>query len=158
MKIIPILLLLLLAGGCAKSLQPDNYADRIATTILDVNTFLVSYPGSTTGETDRIVDLTLLKSADTALAYGFNYFIIVKTREPVASDKASDSVADQVDSYLRDNDYAATVAGGVTYLHATPGVTNTIVCFTEKPQGFSYIALILKATLRGKYNMNQLSG
>jgi hypothetical protein len=156
MKIIPIILLLLLAGGCARPLQPDNYAERITASRLDADTFLVSFRGRAASTPDRTVDLTLLKSAETALENGFNYFIIVKTSE--SGHTASGSNGGQVESYLQNSGYEPTVVGAVTYSHADPGSMNTIVCFREKPQGFSYIALILKASLRAKYKLNRVSG
>ena len=159
MKIIQSLLLLLLLNACAKPLQPENYAERISTTRLDQDSFLISYRGSVTAGSDKIVDLTLLKSAETALENGFNYFVIVKTSESVSTRTYTtpESSVGQVDSYLKDSEHEATVVGDKTYQHADPGAVNTIVCFQEKPRGFSYIALFLKASLRDKYQLNQLS-
>ena len=159
MKIILSVLLLLLLNACAKPLQPENYAERISTTRLEQNSFLVAYRGSSVSGADEVVDLTLLKSAETALENGFNYFVIVKTSESASTGTYTppDSSVGQVDNYLQDSGYAATVVGDKTYLHADPGAVNTIVCFEEKPQGFSYIALFLKASLRDKYKLNRLS-
>ena len=156
MKIILSVLLLLLLNACAKPLQPENYAERISTTRLDQDSFLVAYRGSAVARADKIVDLTLLKSAETALENGFNYFVIVKTSESVSTGAytAADSSVGQVDNYLQDSGYEATIVGDKTYLHADPGAVNTIVCFREKPRGFSYIALFLKASLRDKYQLN----
>jgi len=159
MKIIQSLLLLLLLNACARPLQPENYAERISTTRLDQDSFLVAYRGSTVSNADKVVDLTLLRSAETALENGFNYFVIVKTNESVSTGAYTtpDSSVGQVDNYLQDSGYEATVVGDKTYLHADPGAVNTIVCFREKPRGFSYIALFLKASLRDKYQLNRLS-
>ena len=156
MKIIQSVLLLLLLNACAKPLQPENYAERISTTRLEQNSFLVAYRGSAVTGADKVVDLTLLKSAETTLENGFNYFVIVKTSESASTGTYTppDSSVGQVDNYLQDSGYEATVVGDKTYLHADPGAINTIVCFREKPQGFSYIALFLKASLRDKYKLN----
>jgi hypothetical protein len=158
MKIIISVLLLLLLNACAKPLQPENYAERISATRLDQDAFLVAYRGSAVAGSDKIVDLTLLRSAETALENGFNYFVIVKTNESVSTGAytAPDSSVGQVDNYLQDGGYEPTVVGDKTYLHADPGAVNTIVCFREKPLGFSYIALFLKASLRDKYQLNRL--
>lgn len=158
MKIILPVLLLLLLNACAKPLQPENYAERISATRLDQDSFLVSYRGSAVAGSDRVVDLTLLRSAETALENGFNYFVIVKTSESASTEAYTppDSSVGQVDNYLQDSGYEATVVGDKTYLHVDPGAVNTIVCFREKPRGFSYIALFLKASLRDKYQLNQL--
>jgi len=158
LKIILSVLLLLLVNACAKPLQPENYAERISTTRLEQNSFLVAYRGSTVTVEDKVVDLTLLKSAETALENGFNYFVIVKTSEstPTGTYTQPDSDVGQVDNYLQDSGYEPTVVGDKTYFHADPGSVNTIVCFREKPRGFSYIALFLKASLRDKYQLNRL--
>ena len=158
MKFIQSLLLLLLLNACAKPLQPENYAERISTTRLDQDSFLVAYRGSTVSAADKIVDLTLLRSAETALENGFNYFVIVKTNESAATGAYTtpDSSIGQVDNYLQDGGYEATVVGDKIYPHADPGAVNTIICFKDKPQGFSYIALFLKASLRDKYGLNRL--
>ena len=159
MKFIQSVLLLLLLNACAKPLQPENYAERISTTRLEQNSFLVAYRGSAATGADKVVDLTLLKSAETTLENGFNYFVIVKTSESALTGTYTppDSSVGQVDNYLQNSGYEPTVVGDKTYLHADPSAVNTIVCFREKPRGFSYIALFLKASLRDKYQLNRLS-
>ncbi|MCP4875774.1 MAG: hypothetical protein GY896_09920 [Gammaproteobacteria bacterium] len=160
MKILRLSLLLLLLSACAKPLQPENYAERISTTRLDENIYLISYRGSTVNANDKHIDLTLLKSAETALEKGFNYFVIVKTSESVKTRAFTtpDNNIGQVDNNLGDGGYETTVFEGNTYVHTNPGVTNTIVCFKDRPQGFAYIALFLKASLRSKYKLNRIPG
>ena len=159
MKAIPLFLLLLFLNACATSLQPDNYAERISSQKLDHNTFVISWQGSTVTGGDRAVDLTLLKSAETALQNGFNYFVIVATGESVKTTAYTtpENSNGQLDNYLQDVGYEATVVGTNTYHHADPGAINTIVCFKEKPGGFAYAALFLKATLRHKYQLDRVS-
>jgi hypothetical protein len=139
MKVFYSVLLLLLLNACAKPLQPDNYGDLISSTQVDQDTFQVSSPGSANSEDEKSVDLSLLRSAEVALKNGFNYFVIVK----------SDG--------LENSAYEATTYGGESYAHSDPGTTNTIVCFKEKPQGFAYVALFVKASLRAKYNLDQVA-
>ena len=139
MKVFYSILLLLLLNACAKPLQPDNYGDLIASTQLDHHTFQVSSPGSASSEDEKSIDLSLLRSAEVALENGFNYFVIVK------SDNQENSA------------YDATTYGGESFTHSDPGATNTIVCFKEKPQGFAYVALFVKASLRAKYQLDQVT-
>ena len=47
------------------------------------------------------------------------------------------------------------VHNGIRYYHASPASSNTIVCFKRKPQGFAYVALFVKASLRAKYGLDQ---
>jgi hypothetical protein len=159
MKVIPFVLLLLFLNACAKPLQPDNYAERISSARLDHNSFIISYQGSTVTDGDRVVDLTLLKSAETTLQNGYNFFVIVATGESVktAAYNSPENSNGQIDNYLQDVGYEPTVVGANTYHHADPGAINTIVCFKERPQGFAYAALFLKATLRHKYRLDRVS-
>ena len=159
MKVIPLFLFLLFLGACAKPLQPDNYAARVSTQKLDHNSYIISYRGSTLTDGDRAVDLTLLKSAEITLQNGFNYFVIVPTGESVktAAYNSPENSNGQIDNYLQDVGYEPTVVGANTYHHADPGAINTIVCFKERPRGFAYAALFVKATLRHKYKLDRVS-
>jgi len=152
MKVIPLVLLLLLLGACAKPLQPDNYPEQISSTQLDNNTFQVSYPGSTNSADEKTIDLALLRSAEVALANGFNYFVIVNNGE---SDADALKASGQDESGLENIAHEPTLYRGKRYVHANPDATNTIVCFQEKPDGFAYVALFVKATLRSKYQLDQ---
>jgi len=136
-------LLILLLAGCAKPLQPDNYADRISSTWLDAHRFVVAYPHTSTDQ--QVVDLALLRSAEIALQNGFNYFIVVN---------ADDSIVTSADALPA----AATESmdyNGIRYHYTSPASSNTIVCFKHKPQGFAYVALFVKASLRAKYGLDQ---
>lgn len=152
MKVIPLVLLLLLLGACTKSLQPDNYPEQISSTQLDTNTFLVSYSGSTSSADEKTTDLALLRSAEVALDNGFNYFVIVNDSE---SDASALKVSDQDEIDLENTSYEPTFYRGKRYVHSDPDADNTIVCFKEKPEGFAYVALFVKATLRSKYQLDQ---
>jgi hypothetical protein len=138
-----VFLLLLLLGGCAKPLQPDNYVERISPTWLDANRFVVAYPGQSADE--KVVDLTLLRSAEVVLQNGFNYFIIVKAED--SGTTASDALTGATTEL--------TVHNGIRYQPISPASSNTIICFRRKPQGFAYVALFVKASLRAKYSLDQ---
>jgi len=152
MKVIPLASLLLLLGACAKPLQPDNYPEQISSTQLDTNIFQVSYSGSTSSADEKTIDLALLRSAEVALANGFNYFIIVNNSK---SDAGALKISDQDESDLENISYESTLYRGKRYVHSDPDADNTIVCFKEKPEGFAYVALFVKATLRSKYQLDQ---
>ena len=152
MKAIPLVLLLLLLSACAKPLQPDNYPEQISSIQLDNNTFRVSYSGSTSSADEKTIDLALLRSAEVALANGFNYFIIVNNSE---SGGSTSKVSGQDESDLENTSNEPTFYRGKRYLHSDPDADNTIVCFKEKPEGFAYVALFVKATLRSKYQLDQ---
>lgn len=138
-----IFLLISLLGACAKPLQPDNYETRISSTRLGTDSFIVSYSGQITDE--QVVDLALLRSAELSLQNGFNYFIIVKTDESAAIYATAESSGAT----------EFTLHNGLQLQHSDPGTTNTIVCFKHKPPGFAYVALLVKASLRAKYGLDQ---
>ena len=138
-----VFLLLLLLGGCAKPLHPDNYVERISPTWLDANRFIVAYPSKSADQ--KIVDLTLLRSAEIALQNGFNYFIVVNTDDAIAT--SSDSLPGTTANFTEHN--------GIRYYHTSPASSNTIIGFKRRPQGFAYVALFVKASLRAKYGLDQ---
>ena len=138
-----IFLLIALLGACAKPLQPDNYEARISSTRLGTYSFIVSYSGRVTDK--QVVDLALLHSAELSLQNGFNYFIIVETDESAAIYATAES----------DGTTEFTLHNGLRLQHSDPGTTNTIVCFKRKPPGFAYVALLVKASLRAKYGLDQ---
>jgi len=142
-RILPVFLLIMLLGGCATPLQPDNHVERISTTWLDANLFIVAYPRQSTD--DEIVDLTLLRSAEVALQNGFNYFIVVRTAESIAT--SSDGLTSAAVEFIEHK--------GMRYYPTNPASSNTIVGFRHRPQGFAYVALFVKASLRAKYDLDQ---
>lgn len=136
-----LLALLLLLTACATAPRPDNYAERIATTPLGVDRFQVDYRGRAANADTEIVDLALLRSAEIALQHGFSYFIVIDPSDNSLQVGAQDSA-----SY-----------DGQHYRLASPGTSNTIVCFKRKPPGFAYVALFVKASLRNKYGLDQVA-
>jgi hypothetical protein len=136
-----LLALLLLLNACAKAPQPDNYVERIATTSLGDNRFLIDYRGGAANADAQTVDLTLLRSAEIALQHGFHFFIVI------------DATASSLQVGAED----AATYDGQRYQLASPGASNTIVCFRQKPPGFAYVALFVKASLRNKYGLDQVA-
>jgi len=137
--------LLLLLNACAAALQPENYVERIETTRLDYNRFQVDYRGDAAQAATAGVDLALLRSAEVALRNGYHYFIVIDPADPVTA--GSNPLQQSVSN--------STVYGGQRYRLADPGPSNTILCFKQKPEGFAYIALFVKASLRSKYGLDQ---
>jgi len=136
-----LLALLLLLNACATAPQPDNYVEQIATTRLGDNRFLVDYRWGAANADTESVDLTLLRSAEIALQHGFPYFIVI----------------DPGDSSLRVGAEDIATYGGRHYRVVSPGASNTIVCFKQKPRGFAYVALFVKASLRNKYGLDRVA-
>ena len=139
-----IVALTLLLGACARPLQPDNYSERLSSAWLGANRFSVDYRGNSRVGDDKIADLALLRSAEIALQNGFPYFIVIDTDTPATAD----------DGIRQAGNDAVTVQHGQRYRLADPGASNTIVGFESKPQGFAYVALFVKASLRAKYGLD----
>ena len=140
----PILIFLLISvlSACATPPQPGNYHERISSTRLETDRFIVSYSRASADE--QIIDLALLRSAEITLQNGFNYFIVINTDASSTMTTDTDSAATEFTSH-----------NGLQLQHANPGTTNTIVCFKNKPAGFAYVALFVKASLRAKYGLDQ---
>jgi hypothetical protein len=144
-----VFLLLLLLGGCTQPLQPDNplqpknYVEQLSPTWFDANRFVVAYPRKSSDE--KVVDLTLLRCAEIALQNGFNYFIVINTDGSIAT--SSDDLTGAAAEFIEHD--------GIRYYHTNPASSNTIVGFKRRPQGFAYVALFVKASLRTKYGLDQ---
>ena len=142
-----LLALTLLLGACAKTLQPGNYADDISHNWLDSNRFVVEISNGRGITEEQAVDLALLQSAEIALQNGFNYFVIVDSDAPAA----------EVDGLWQAGAEQATIQDGRRYRPTDPGLSNTVVCFERKPEGFAYLALFVKASLRARYGLDRVT-
>ena len=157
MKLFYLLLLLALLAGCAKPLQPENYTTRIASVQLNQNTFQISYRPADDSDLETAIDLSLLRSAEVALKYGFNYFVIVNPGDVIPVDDPSRPVKTV---FQGENHESTDGAEIMTHLvrsaaRPEPGTSNTIVCFEKKPPGFAYVALFVKASVRSKYGLDR---
>ena len=140
-----VLTLVILLGACAQPPRPQDYAERLSSTWLAADQFTVAYRGNASSRDDEIADLALLRSAEIALQNGFPYFIIVDADAASGANAAGGT--DAMPSF--------TVHAGKRYRLASPGASNTVVGFREKPLGFAYVALFVKASLRAKYGLDQ---
>lgn len=171
MRFIATLSLILLLGGCATAYQPQGMTGGFSEAQLDTNVFTVTFKGNGFTGRDRANDFTLLRSAELALKHGFKYFVIVDaqkysknstyTTPTTATTNLNANTYGSAYSYGNNTTYNAntygtattTASGGQTYNISKPRTSNTIVCFTEKPQGFTYNAEFLAKSLKKKYGI-----
>ncbi len=108
----------------------DGYG--YSSTQIDTNVFQVTFNGNAYTGRDRANDFLLLRSAELALENGYEYFVILDAQQ-----------------YLRNSNDAtpATLTANTS--------TNTIVCFKEKPEEFSYNARFIEKSLKKKYQRNK---
>jgi hypothetical protein len=147
----------LLLGACATPYQRQGLRGGFTESQLDENVFRVSFHGNGFTSHDRVADFTLLRSAELAREHGYHFFLIVQ-----ASDRTSYSTyttpiqsttTANVTSY--GGTATTTITGGGTHLIAMPGASNTIVCFTDRPEGYPvvYNADFLYRSLSSRYGI-----
>jgi len=171
MRFITALSLILFLSGCATAYQPQGMTGGFSETQLDTNVFTVTFKGNGFTGRDRANDFTLLRSAELTLEHGFKYFVIIDAQQysknstyttpTTATTNLHANTYGSAYSYGNNTTYNANtygtattnISGGQTYNISKPRTSNTIVCFTEKPQGFAYNAEFLEKSLKEKYGM-----
>lgn len=167
------LFLAVLAGlsGCATAYQPQGATGGYSSSQLDENVFQVAFKGN--GYTDRGIanDFALLRSAELALENGYKHFVIVDGQQytkdssfttPItATTNITSNTYGSAYGYGNTTNYygntygsaTTTVSGGQTFHISKPTASNTIVCFNEKPEEFSFNAEFVARSLREKYGL-----
>ena len=158
-KIIIVALSLLLFTGCATTYQSHSFTGGYSETQLDYNVFKVQFSGNGYTGRQRTSDFCLLRCAELCKMSGYNYFVIVSGQEYTSH--SSYTAPTRTTTTGRANvvgntvygSSSSTTTGGQTYNFAKPSNSNTIVCFTEKPEGFAYNADFLYNSISKQYNI-----
>ena len=129
--------ILLLLTACAEPVADKDYAGQFTTRWHASDRFTVSYRANPASSEAVISDLSLLLSAETALEHGFPYFVLV---------------SDETWARLGRDRATARVDG---LIPAPPAASNRVVGFRARPAHFHYVALFVKASLRGRYDLEQ---
>lgn len=161
--------------GCATTYQPQGASGGYSSSQLDENVFQVTFNGNGYTDRGRANDFALLRSAELALENGYGYFVIVDAQHYsnnssyTTPTKATTNITgrtygsaynDGNSTSYSGNTYGTattTISGGQTYNISKPKTSNTIVCFKEKPEGFSYNAGLLSKSLKEKYGVQASS-
>lgn len=101
--------------------------------------------------------MALLRSADVALANGFQYFIIVNMADNSTGATFTVPRTTQTNATVSGNTITATATtyGGQTFNITYPNTTNTIYCFKDKPDfpGLVYDVRFVSSSLWTKYRI-----
>lgn len=150
-----------LLSACATSYKADGFSGGFSETQLDTNVFRVSFRGNGYTRAEKAEELALLRSAELTLKSGFTHFAVIDSQ----SRERHGSYTTPTQSYTTANATAygnsaygtaqTTTYGGQTIHISKPSTTNTIMCFTGKPdiQGLVYDAQFLCNSLGSKYGV-----
>jgi hypothetical protein len=125
--------------GCATPYQAGGLRGGYTQTRLEDNVFQVSFQGNAYVSAERVADYTLLRSAEVTLEQGFSHFAIVNS----AGFETGGVLVTQNATYQP-----------LITSYSKPSSRNTIVCFKEKPAGFSYDAQQVVGSLREKFGLD----
>jgi hypothetical protein len=157
MRFIYILSLALVLSSCATAYQKEGATGGYTETQLDTNVFQVTFSGNGYTARQRATDFALLRSAELTLENGYNYFVIIDANQysKNSSYTTPTTTYGSATAYGNTAYGSATTYGGQTYHISKPRASNTIVCFKEKPEGFSYNANFIENSLKEKYQLNK---
>lgn len=149
------LLAVLVLSGCATAYKENGFMGGFSTTQLDENVFQISFRGNGHTSDERAADFALLRGAEVALERGYEYFVIVDSKSSTKVSAYTTPTTTYGTATASGNyAYGTTfTTGGQTNVVSRPTTSNTIACFREKPEGFSYNARYVQKSLREKYKI-----
>lgn len=153
--LLPFLLVTVLVAGCATPYQRQGFfIAGYSETQLAENIFQVSFHGNQNTGRERALDFALLRSAEVTTENGFRYFIVV---ESVKDSSTTPGHSYTMYGYGNTANGSARTStyGGQTFVIQEPSMTNTILCFKEKPDvvGLIFEAEFVKKSLKQKYGI-----
>ena len=154
-------LITLLLTGCATTYHASSFSGGFSETQLAENMFRVSFNGNGYTGRNRVVDFTLLRSAELTLEHGFTHFVIIDSSQHTSvSTTTTPTTAHTTGSasMYGDTVYGSsttTVRPGKTRTISKPSSANTIVLFNGKPETgeLSYDARFLFDSISKKYGI-----
>jgi len=152
----------LLVFGCATMYRPLAGGSGYSETRLAENVFRVSFSGNAYTAKHTVSDFALLRCAEVALQNGFTCFAVLESDQ----DATAATYTTPSTSYTTGSAYAGgygtaygtsrtTTYGGGTHTILAPRVTNTIVCFREKPERVAFEANYVRSSIRAKYSLGE---
>ncbi len=149
-------LIIVFLSSCATPYQKEGALGGFSETQLDENVFQVTFRGNAYTNRERTVEFTLLRSAELALKNGYSYFAIIDSSKYTQTSSYTTPTTTYGSATVYGNTAygSATTYGGQTFYMSKPTVSNTIICFNEKPdEVFSYNAKFLEKQLKKKHRL-----
>lgn len=165
MRTISLIAVMLILSGCGATpyqrIGAGGYlgaSGGYSSTQLDANVFEVMFKGNSDTSRNRANNFVLLRSAELAIENGYEYFVIIDTQQ-YSKNSIFTTPTTSTTKITPNIDGTATAKtimdGGKTHLVSEPRSSKTIVCFNEKPEGFSYNARFIEKSLKKKYQLNK---
>lgn len=141
--------------ACSTPYQKEGFTGGYTELQLDDNAFRITFRGNANTSRENASDFALLRSAEIALNHGYKYFVIIDAKEYTKQSTYTTPITTTGSTSLYGNTaYGSyTTRGGQTFLTAKPASSNTILCYNEKPEGFSYNAEFIVRSIRDKYKL-----
>ena len=141
--------------ACSTPYQKEGFTGGYTELQLDDNVFRITFRGNAYTSRENTSDFTLLRSAEIALNHGYKYFVIIDAKEYTKQSTypAPTTTTGSTSLYGNTGYGSYTTYGGRTFLVAKPTSSNTILCYNEKPEGFSYNAEFIVRSVRDKYKL-----
>jgi hypothetical protein len=146
-----ILLLSLTLFSCATPYQAKGFKGGYSETQLDENVFIVNFYGNAITSREQVNDYLLLRSAELTLEKGFKYFKVLNEKQYSENSTHSVPVTTTTNIDPNNGQVSTNVSGGETYTISKPVSSNTITCYKDEPEGFSFKASYLVKSLSEKY-------
>lgn len=153
------IILSFISFACATSYQSTGFTGGYSETQLDENVFQVNFKGNGFTSKERSADFALLRCAELASNNGYDYFTIIDAQQYTTNSTYTTPTQTKAKVSVYGNTAygSSTTYGGQTYNISKPSNTNTIICFKEKPEGFSYNVKFLMHSLKEKYDLLETS-
>ena len=151
MKLLLLIPIIILAG-CATPYQQSSLLGGFKEIRLSDNSFRVTFKGNAYTSSDRASNYCLLRCAELCLENGYKYFVLISENAHIKNSTHTSPAYAQT-THIGNSSFT-NVYGGQTYSHSKPRSTNEILCFKEKPEGYSYDASYIKDSLMEEYQLN----
>ena len=157
MKILPVILLFLLAG-CATGYHPLSIDGGYTDSQYSPNTFRVIFRGNGYTSMERAQDLALLRCSELALTNGFHYFQVINESDAVSHSYISTPGSSTTTGYFSGNAYYSTTIDSPpqTIDVERPHAEMFIRCYpTATADGNGFDADFLYNRLMSEYHVQQ---